>query len=70
MIGLIARTPFHNFLKLINHYFLDAQTEIIINSFLASGNFCCLPITFANSLTQDQDRHVGPDLDLNCLTLR
>ena len=35
-----------------------------INSFLASGNFCRLLITVANSLDPDQDRHfVGPDLD-------
>ena len=28
----------------------------LINSFLASGNFCRLPITVANSLDPDQDR--------------
>ena len=34
------------------------------NSFLASGNFCCLLITFANSLNPDQDgQNVFPDLD-------
>ena len=33
------------------------------------GNFCCLLITFANSLATDQARHiVEPDLDPNCLT--
>ena len=38
-----------------------------INSFLASGNFCRLLITFANSLDLDQDRcFVGPDLDPSC----
>ena len=37
--------------------------------FIDSGNFYHLPITFANSLDQDQDRHVGPDLDSNCLLL-
>ena len=37
----------------------------------ASGNFCCLLVTFANSLNTNQDRqNVGLDLDLNCLTLR
>ena len=41
-----------------------------INSFHASGDFCLLLITFANSLDPDQDRqNVGPDLDPNCLTL-
>ena len=31
---------------------------------LASGDFCCLMITFANSLNPIQDRpNVGPDLD-------
>ena len=27
-----------------------------LNSFLASGNICCLRIAFANSLDPDQDR--------------
>ena len=32
--------------------------------------FCCLLITFANSLDPDHDRqNFGPDLDPNCLTL-
>ena len=36
----------------------------------AKPNFCCLLITFANSLDPDQVRqNVGPDLDPNCLTL-
>ena len=40
------------------------------NYFYASGDFCCLLITFANSLDPDQDQqNVGPDLDPNCLTL-
>ena len=40
------------------------------NSFLVSGNFCCLLIIFANSLDPDQDpQNVGPDLDPNCFTL-
>ena len=40
------------------------------NSFLASGNFCCLLITFANSLDPDQDQQrVCPDLVPNRLTL-
>ena len=42
-----------------------------LNSLLASGDFCHLLITFANSLDPDQDRQiVGPDLDGNSLTLR
>ena len=40
------------------------------NSFLTSGDFCRLLITFANSLDPDQDQqNVGPDLGPNCLTL-
>ena len=40
------------------------------NSFPASGNFCPLLITFANSLDPDQAwQNVGPDMDPNCLTL-
>ena len=36
----------------------------------ASGEFCCLLITFANSLDPDQARqNVGPDLEPSCLTL-
>ena len=43
---------------------------VILNSFHASGNFCYLLITFANSLDPDQGRHsVGPDLDPYLLTL-
>ena len=39
-------------------------------SFLASGHFCYLLITFANSLDPDQDRqNVGPDLVPNHLPL-
>ena len=35
----------------------------------ARGNFCCLLITFANSLDPDQAGHfVGPDLDPNFLS--
>ena len=38
--------------------------SMLVNSFLASGSFCRLLITFANSLDPDQDGHsVGPDLD-------
>ena len=37
---------------------------------LSSGKFCCLLITFANSLDPDEDQQkVGPDLDQNHLTL-
>ena len=43
---------------------------MFINSFLDSGDFCHLLITFANNLDPDLDRqNVGPDLDPNCLTL-
>ena len=49
---------------------LIIQRKSIFASFLASDDFCHLLITFANSLAPDHDRHsVGPDLDLNCLTL-
>ena len=44
--------------------------RIRVNSFLASGDFCHLLITFANSLDPDQNgQDVGPDVDPNCLTL-
>ena len=41
----------------------------VFNSLPASGNFCNLLITFADSLDPDQaQQNVGPDLDPNCLT--
>ena len=41
----------------------------VFNSLPASGDFCHLLITFANSLDPDQARlNVGPDLAPNCLT--
>ena len=41
-----------------------------VNSIPATGNFCHLRITFANSLDPDQARlSVGPDQDLKGLTL-
>ena len=41
----------------------------VLNSLHARSNFCCLLVTFANSLDPDQARqNVGPDLDPNCLT--
>ena len=47
------------------HYFLGFLTH----SFLVSGNFCNLLITFANSLFPDQYRqNDGPDLDTDPLT--
>ena len=48
------------------------------NSFLASSDFCCLLITFTNSLDPDQDqqnvcpdmeKNICPDMDTNHLTL-
>ena len=42
----------------------------IYNSYLASGDFCPLLITFPNSLDPDQDHHnVGPNLNPNRLAL-
>ena len=42
----------------------------VFNSLPTGSDFCCLLITFANSLVPDQARqNVGPDLDQNCLTL-
>ena len=41
----------------------------VFNCLPARGDFCCLLITFVNSLDLDQARqNVGPDLDPNCLT--
>ena len=47
---------------------VSCDNHMLLNSFLNSGDFCCLLITFANSLDPDQDRqNVGPDLDPICL---
>ena len=41
----------------------------MLNSFIASDDFCRLLLTFANSLDPDQDQlDIGPDLDPNWLT--
>ena len=46
------------------------DVSISFNSFLASGDFCCLLITFSNSLDPDQDQlSIGQDLDPNRLAL-
>ena len=45
------------------------QEVVLYLTLPASGNFCHLLITFANSLDPDQaQQNVGPDLDPNCLT--
>ena len=46
-----------------------SRSYSVFNSLPASGDFCHLLITFANSWDPDQARQkVGPDLDPNCLT--
>ena len=41
----------------------------VFNSMPTRGDFCCLLITFTNSLDPDHARqNVWPDLDPNCLT--
>ena len=48
------------------HTSLHTSTD----SFLASGNFCCQLITFANSLDPDQDpQNVSPDQGPNSLVV-
>ena len=45
---------------------LVSTSCFVFNSLAARGDFCCLLITFANSLDPDQARqNVGPDLDPN-----
>ena len=54
-------------IKLLQAY---ADPCVSFKYFLASGDFCRLLITFANSLYTDQDQqNVGPDLDTNYLIL-
>ena len=47
------------------------HTSMVVTlTFPLHCEFCCLLITFANSLDSDQDRqNVGPDLGRKCLTL-
>ena len=46
-----------------------STSSFVFNSLPPRVDFCCLLITFANSLDQDQaSQNVGPDLDPNCLT--
>ena len=53
-----------------NIYIIIPLYRPLNKSFPASGDFCRLLITFANSLDLDQARHfVGSYLDPNCLTL-
>ena len=55
---------------IINEFIKTGETISMRNSFLASGDFFRLLMSFVNSLNPDQDRHlVGPDLDPNRLTL-
>ena len=55
---------------LMQHFQSKLYGVLKVNSFLAIGYFCCLPITFASSFDPDQDQqNVSPDLDPNCFTL-
>ena len=50
---------------LIYPKYLDSDLDALS----AADNFCCLLITFVNSLDPDQaPQKNGPDLDPNCLT--
>ena len=56
--------------RVLDHPKRAVSIASVINSFLATGVFCHLLITFANSLDPDQDRYsVCPDLNSNSLTL-
>ena len=58
---------FHEVIHLLRD---SSKLEMQDNSFLASSEFCCLLIIFANCLDQGQYRqNVRPDQDPNCLTL-
>ena len=53
-----------------SYFSLETFEHAHLIGYHAKGDSCRLLITFANSLAPDQDRqNVGPDLDLNCLTL-
>ena len=57
-----------------NHGFSQKRVStrcFVFNPLPAGVDFCCLLITFLNSLDPDQARqNVGPGLDPNCLTPR
>ena len=66
----LSNQKLHYKSKCIRILFYREILGSFIYSFLASGNFCHLLMTFAKSLDPDQDRqNVGPDPDLNTLTL-
>ena len=69
--GFLISWPSDKFeilLILIQHNF--QHMEFIFNSFLASGNFCLLLTTFANSFDPEHaEQNFRPDLDPNYLTL-
>ena len=70
-VNLVSISPYKvletdNIIYIISNH----MTCYMFNSLPTSGNFCCLLITFANSLDPNQARqNIGPDLDPNCLTL-
>ena len=71
-LNLSTKTSFliKSFVTQYRYCILNQNILSFLNSFPASGDFCRLLITFANSLDLDQARqNVGPDLDPNCLTL-
>ena len=43
----------------LNVLTLFSTKILFVNSFLAGGDFCCLLITFANSLDRDQDKRIS-----------
>ena len=55
---------------LVEKYEKNTFQLCTLTLFSASGEFCRLSMTFANSLNPDQARrNVGPEMDPNCLTL-
>ena len=56
-------------ISLLSMVCLSVDRNLTLSYFLASDDFCCLLITFANSLDPDQaQQNISPDLDSNCLT--
>ena len=65
----VGRLTVENYMSNYRTQYFNRVCIVFVKSLPARGDFCHLLQLFATSLDPDQARHVGPDLDLICLTL-